>query len=116
MEVIKGHHIFTAIETQSPLPINEGGQQAVFNQSECTMVLEDSKRRYPCAGNFFWQNSMAALIGGTTVHHWGGIPVNATDAADVPPESLQDVLTSQGIHLLIRLLNVENRSCRISGP
>ena len=53
MEVIKGHHIFTAIETQLPLPINEGGQQAVFNQSECTLVLEDSKRRYHCAGNFF---------------------------------------------------------------
>ena len=27
------------------------------------------------------QNTMAALIGGTTVHSWGTIPVNATDAA-----------------------------------
>ena len=26
------------------------------------------------------QNTMAALIGGTTVHSWGVIPVNATDA------------------------------------
>ena len=28
------------------------------------------------------QNTMAALIGGTTVHGWGTIPVNATQAAD----------------------------------
>lgn len=28
------------------------------------------------------QNTMAALIGGKTLHHWGGIPVNATDAAE----------------------------------
>ena len=28
------------------------------------------------------QNTMAALIGGTTVHSWGVIPVNATDAQD----------------------------------
>ena len=28
------------------------------------------------------QNTMAALIGGATVHHWGGIPVNASDAAE----------------------------------
>ena len=28
------------------------------------------------------QNSMAALIGGATVHHWGGIPINAADAAE----------------------------------
>ena len=24
---------------------------------------------------------MAALIGGTTIHNWGGIPVNSTDAS-----------------------------------
>ena len=29
-----------------------------------------------------WQNTMAALIGGATIHGWGGIPVNATDAGD----------------------------------
>ena len=28
------------------------------------------------------QNSMAALIGGKTVHHWGSIPVNAKTARD----------------------------------
>ena len=28
------------------------------------------------------QNTMAALIGGATVHTWGGIPVNSTVAAD----------------------------------
>jgi len=28
------------------------------------------------------QNTMAALIGGATVHHWGGIPINASDAAE----------------------------------
>ena len=27
------------------------------------------------------QNTMAALIGGTTVHSWGVIPVNATEAS-----------------------------------
>ena len=27
------------------------------------------------------QNTMAALVGGATVHSWGCIPVNATDAA-----------------------------------
>ena len=28
------------------------------------------------------QNTMAALIGGATVHSWSTIPVNASDAAD----------------------------------
>ena len=28
------------------------------------------------------QNTMAALIGGKTVHTWGTIPVNATDAGN----------------------------------
>ena len=28
------------------------------------------------------QNTMAALIDGNTLHHWGGIPINAAVAAD----------------------------------
>ena len=35
--------------------------------------------QYQCLAT---QNTMAALIGGATVHTWASIPINATDAAD----------------------------------
>ena len=52
------------------------------------------------------QNTMAALIGGTTVHGWGTIPVNATVAADKASSKNQDgdidqlFLNALGIMLL----------------
>ena len=36
------------------------------------------------------QNTMTALIGGTTVHSWGVIPVNATDAQETISTSSKD--------------------------
>ena len=36
------------------------------------------------------QNTMAALVGGTTVHSWGIIPVNSTDAANKISAKLSD--------------------------
>ena len=35
--------------------------------------------QYQCLAS---QNTMAALIGGQTIHSWGHIPINASDAAD----------------------------------
>ena len=39
----------------------------------------ESGMQYQCLAS---QNTMAALIGGQTIHSWGRIPINATDAND----------------------------------
>ena len=53
------------------------------------------------------QNTMAALIGGATIHSWGDIPVNATDAANKVETKGTDgdvdalFVNAQGIRFLV---------------